>query len=59
MPIFGRFMTKVYADPSTGITEKDQFTRPAGATGFDCSDAVLPQEVNVNSRDDGAEDFFN
>jgi penicillin-binding protein 1A len=30
LPIYGKFMTSVYADPSLGITQEDQFDIPAG-----------------------------
>lgn len=30
LPIFAKYMTSVYADPSLGITQNDQFDVPAG-----------------------------
>ncbi|MEG1935062.1 MAG: penicillin-binding transpeptidase domain-containing protein, partial [Rikenellaceae bacterium] len=45
LPSFGRFMKKVYADPSLGITEKDAFIRPVGAMSIDCSATTDDSEV--------------
>ena len=38
LPIFGRFMQKVYADKSLGITEQDKFVRPEGVKRIDCDE---------------------
>lgn len=51
LPAYARFLKKVYGDPSLGVTEKDTFIRPVGATAIDCastineSDAVEPQAL--------------
>mgnify|MGYP002237976666 FL=1 len=29
LPIVGEFLNRIYADPSTGISKQDLFTRPA------------------------------
>lgn len=36
LPIYGEFMKKIYADPTLGVTEKDQFPMPVGAIRHDC-----------------------
>ncbi len=41
LPIFGKFMQKVYADPKTGITTNDRFLEPVGAINYDCTKESL------------------
>ncbi|HLZ15997.1 MAG TPA: transglycosylase domain-containing protein [Cyclobacteriaceae bacterium] len=54
-PIWAKFMTKVYADPSTGIT-KGQFRRPS--SGLDISlDKYKEPADSVRVRDDEPEDI--
>ncbi len=53
LPIFGKFMAKVYADPKTGIA-KGQFRRPASGVdiSFDCGRVDnLPDSVNLQNED--------
>ncbi len=57
LPIFGKFMTKVYADKSTGISERDRFMRPAGVTMFDCSTSQ-PAEQTVQQETAQEDEFF-
>jgi len=38
LPIWGYFMQKVFNDPTTGVSQEDRFTAPAGiALNLDCS----------------------
>jgi len=56
-PIWAKFMTKVYADPSTGIT-KGQFKRPS--SGLDISlDRYKEPSDSVKVRDEEPEDIKN
>ncbi len=56
-PIWAKFMTKVYADPTTGIT-KGQFKRPS--TGLDIQlDRYKEPSDSVKIRDDEPEDIKN
>ncbi len=36
LPIFGKFMEKVYADPRLGIRQTDGFALPVGVVSYDC-----------------------
>lgn len=40
LPVFGEFMKKVYADPSSGVRRTDKFYRPDGAVEYNCPDNV-------------------
>lgn len=55
LPIVGDFLQRVHNDASLGITRDDLFTRPIGATNFDCS-----MESDVESLESVATDdeFF-
>ncbi len=37
LPIFGKFMAQVYANPRLGITQIDEFPIPLGAVNYDCA----------------------
>lgn len=51
LPVFGRFMNKVYKDPSLGITPEDKFWEPVGAVRYNCeageseAEGEVPQEI--------------
>ena len=55
LPAYARFMEKVYADKSLGISESDRFTRPVGATTIDCPADV---EESIGLTDSGEEAVF-
>ncbi len=49
LPIFGEFMKRVYADPSLGISQNDNFYVPQGAIDYNCSaemDSSSPSQPN-------------
>ncbi len=37
LPIFGKFMEKVYADKTLGISDTDRFVKPMGVEDYNCS----------------------
>ncbi len=55
LPIFGEFMKRVHADPSTGITPNDQFTVPADAVIITCPPDL---EGGPQTQMDAVEDQF-
>lgn len=55
MPIFGRFMNKVYADKSLGITLQDKFLPPIGVVKYDCDEETPTVESKQDKRE---EEFF-
>jgi penicillin-binding protein 1A len=51
LPILGRFLKKVYADPQFGIMEADEFERPSGFNlELDCDKANRRNSRTDNSR---------
>jgi penicillin-binding protein 1A len=53
LPIFGKFLAKVYADPKIGVT-KGQFRRPSSGVdiSFDCGRVEnLPDSVDLQNED--------
>ncbi len=58
LPIFAGFMNKVYANPSLGITQEDQFPLPVGSVVYNCdssgSDPVSSGYI-IDRGDDGFE----
>jgi penicillin-binding protein 1A len=53
LPIFGKFLSKVYADPKIGVT-KGQFRRPSSGVdiSFDCGRVEnLPDSVDLQNED--------
>lgn len=56
LPIFGRFMKKVYADKSLGISMDDKFMPPVGAVKYDC-DETEPAKANRNQQEQEQEFF--
>lgn len=58
LPIYGLFMQKVYADPSTGITA-DPFPKPEKPFSFDLDCNKLKQQNDYDYLNDQSDDFFN
>lgn len=56
LPIFGKFMNKVYADKSLGILPGDKFQPPVGVVTYDCEERVA--EGGETNRKKGEEEFF-
>lgn len=57
LPVYGRFMTKVYADEELGFSQDTHFSRPKNFTiDLDC-DRVNRRQNPASGRTDG-EDFF-
>lgn len=55
LPIFGRFMQKVYADKSLGISVDDKFMPPIGVVRYDCNENT-PTVKNIRQKSE--EEFF-
>ena len=53
LPVFGDFMKKVYADPSSGIRRTDMFYRPPSAVEYNC-----PDSAGADSPLFGNDEFF-
>lgn len=58
LPVFGRFMQKVYADKSLGISERDKFVRPEGVRPLDCEEEQIQIE-DINRSKNDEDTFFN
>lgn len=59
LPIFGKFMTKVYADKSLGISKADKFMPPVGAVNFNCEEQVVTDSsADASARKKYEEEFF-
>ncbi len=61
LPIFGRFMNKVYANPSLGVTKEDRFMPPVGVFEIECDphDAGFAHEqTTIDSTSSSDEDFI-
>lgn len=59
LPIFGKFMTKVYNDKSLGITKEDKFMPPIGAVNFDCDEQPAGgSSAESTTRKRYEEEFF-
>ncbi len=57
LPIFAKFMEKVYANPALGITQADRFVPPLGGVVYDCS-----SDDDSDAASDGIieeDEFFN
>jgi penicillin-binding protein 1A len=52
LPIVGDFLSRVYKNPSLGVSPQDRFHRPDRLPGYDCE-----AEMNSASEDDD-EEFF-
>jgi len=47
VPIWAEFMMRVYADPSLGITQEDEFEKPEGFhISLDCNDKKFQENLN-------------
>jgi penicillin-binding protein 1A len=57
LPIFAGFMTRVYANPSLGITQADQFPLPVGTVVYNCDSDNDPVSSGyiLDRGDDGFE----
>lgn len=55
LPIFGRFMNKVYADKTLGISRDDKFMEPVGAVSFNCDEGGEAEQTSIQNRED---EFF-
>ena len=55
LPIFAKFMERVYADPKLGITQKDKFPVPVGAVSYDCDESAEAPAASTTPRED---EFF-
>ena len=63
LPIFAKFMQKVHADKSLGISPKDKFRRPAGYQTLDCPDLLNTEgakdvDIIEEAENEDKEDFF-
>lgn len=60
LPIFAKFMRKVHADKSLGITPRDKFRRPVGYQTLDCPELLQVEVVEKESEEIESEkdDFF-
>ena len=45
LPIVGDFLTRVYADPSLGISKEDRFRRPERMPEYDCEEEMQQNEI--------------
>ena len=52
LPIYGNFMTQVYANPSLGISQSDLFPIPVGAVIYDCDDRSESIAPRVQDEDE-------
>lgn len=59
LPIFGIFMTKVYADKSLGISMSDKFMEPIGVVKYNCDpqQAISTPETG-STGETGGDEFF-
>ncbi len=51
LPIFGRFMKKVYSDKSLGVSKEDRFMPPVGMVKIDCDDQLTEESTPVVTSD--------
>lgn len=54
LPVFGKFMESVYADPRIDINTSDKFYRPEGAVDYNCHDTEDPYPGTTP----GGDEFF-
>ena len=52
LPIFGRFITKVYADPRLGVKPTDTFSRPNNVVVYDCDEENRAQQAEAAAEDE-------
>ena len=55
LPIVGEFLNRIYADPSTGISKQDLFTRPAVMPVYDCDETEKTDDSAARYEED---EFF-
>ena len=57
LPIFAGFMTRVYANPSLGVTQTDQFPLPVGTVVYNCDSGGggFSSESIIDRGDEGFE----
>lgn len=55
LPIFGKYMQKVYADKSLGIALSDKFMTPVGVIHYDCDQQSPTTQNETQKRED---EFF-
>ena len=55
LPIVGEFLNRIYADPSTGISKQDLFTRPAVMPVYDCDETEKTDDRAARYEED---EFF-
>ncbi len=65
LPIFGKFMTKVYNDPTLGYSKDDRFRAPVGSIRVNCDTEVKKtvktdedMDVDIVEDDIDTDDFF-
>lgn len=59
LPIFGIFMTKVYADKSLGVSMSDKFMEPIGVVKYDCDpQQAISAAVTGATGEGGGDEFF-
>ncbi len=54
LPIYGKFMQQVYADPKLGIKQTDTFPLPVGAVTYECDSEAAAEPV----PQEGGDEFF-
>ncbi len=52
LPIVGEFLNRIYADPSTGISKQDLFTRPAVMPVYDCDETEKTDDSATRYEED-------
>jgi len=52
LPVFGRFMNKVYADKSLGISAEDKFMPPVGVVRYNYEQSLPSAEVHSTAGDE-------
>ena len=57
LPIFGEFMSQVYADKTLGISKDDTFEIPQGVVMYNCTDADM-EESTVTADSSDRDEFF-
>lgn len=58
LPIFAKFMNKVYNDPRLGITQQDQFPTPIGAVSYDCAEESGHTQSPLSQPASQTDEFF-
>ncbi|MFI3268058.1 MAG: transglycosylase domain-containing protein [Rikenellaceae bacterium] len=58
LPAFAKFMQRVYADQTLGVSESDKFIKPVGVTRFSCNTEDMTLEDDSVDRTKIDEDEF-